>query len=169
MTGEERRLRPEHHVVHDYANLRSSGLLITDPEWNRRLGELAPVNSHVWHQFYTNCRKMYEFFRYHPHEKYLRAEDFLTGPLPFTFKHWTWDVQHFMEGHQLHVGGDRTANTFVLTGSDDKLYLEEFKGAWEAFLGNLKPEHKEIFRDEIETRLDSEYRHCGTLSKEFIL
>jgi len=32
----------------------------------------------------------------------------------------------------------------------------------------LKDEHKDIFQEEIEHRLDSEFRHCGTLGKELI-
>jgi hypothetical protein len=35
-------------------------------------------------------------------------------------------------------------------------------------LKNLKDEHKDIFQEEIEHRLDSEFRHCGTLGKELI-
>ena len=57
MTPEQRRKRPEHHVVHDYANLVSSGLLITDRKSNDALLKIAPVNSHVWHAFYMNCRE----------------------------------------------------------------------------------------------------------------
>jgi hypothetical protein len=35
---------------------------------------------------------------------------------------------------------------------------------------SLKPEHKDIFRDEIDFRLsDAEFKFCGSLGKEFIL
>jgi hypothetical protein len=111
---------------------------------------------------------MYEFFAYKADLKYFRARDFLRGELPFTFRHWTRSVQRHMEGHMVHVGGDRTENEVVWTGDDDKLYLADFQGAWAAFLGDVKDEHKEIFREEIDLRLDSEFRHCGTLGKEFI-
>jgi len=40
MTPEERRKRPEHHVVHDYANLVSSGLL-RQPEYVALLHRLS--------------------------------------------------------------------------------------------------------------------------------
>jgi hypothetical protein len=58
MTHKERRLRPEHHVVHDYANLVSSGRLKIDPRINHQLELIWGANSHVWHMFYVNCRKM---------------------------------------------------------------------------------------------------------------
>ena len=77
MTPAERRKRPEHHVVHDYANLVSSGLLITDRKSNDALLKIAPVNSHVWHAFYMNCRKMYEFFHHQKSKDYLRAQQFV--------------------------------------------------------------------------------------------
>lgn len=169
LTPEERRKRPEHHVVHDYANLVSSGLLITDRKSNDALLKIAPVNSHVWHAFYMNCRKMYEFFHHQRSKDYLRARQFVKPGVTFTFEHWTDDVQKFMNTHMLHVGGGRVTNTKVSTGADDKSYLAEFQGMWEKMLKNLQDKHKEIFREEIEHRLDSEFRHCGTLGKELIL
>jgi hypothetical protein len=128
MTAEERRKRPEHHVVHDYANLVSSGLLITKPQSNDALLKIAPVNSHVWHAFYMNCRKMYEFFHHQKSKTYLRAQQFVNPGVTFTFKHWTGDVQDFMNTHMLHVGGARVTNEKVSTGADDTLYLAEFQG-----------------------------------------
>lgn len=169
VTLEERRKRPEHHVVHDYANLVSSGLLITDPEANDALLKIAPVNSHVWHAFYMNCRKMYEFFHHQKSKDYIRARQFVNRGVTFTFQHWTADVQIFMNTHLLHVGGGRVTNKIVLTGADDKAYLVEFQGMWEKMLRNLQDQHKGVFRDEIEHRLKSEFQHCGTLEKEFIL
>ena len=168
MTPEERRKRPEHHVVHDYANLVSSGLLITDLKSNDALLKIAPVNSHVWHAFYMNCRKMYEFFHHQKSKGYLRAQQFVKPGVTFTFQHWTADVQMFMNAHMLHVGGGRLTNKKVSTGADDNSYLAEFQGMWEKMLENLQDKHKETFREEIEHRLDSEFRHCGTLGKELI-
>ena len=73
-----------------------------------------------------------------------------------------------MNTHMLHVGGGRITNKKISTGADDKFYLAEFQGMWERMLKNLQNKHKEMFREEIEHRLDSEFRHCGTLGKEFI-
>jgi len=133
MTQEERRVRPEHHVVHDYANLISSGLLITDPVSNNRLVKIAPVNSHVWHAFYMNCRKMFEFFQYKPSGSYLRAQQFLAKDVTFKFGHWTHTVQHHMDIHLMHVGGDRVTGNIAWTGLDDKRCLEDFQIAWATF------------------------------------
>ena len=169
MTPEERRKRPAHHVVHDYANLVSSGLLITDPKTNDALLKIAPANSHVWHAFHMNCRKMYEFFHHQKAEDFLRAQQFVKRGVTFTFQHWTADVQKFTNMHMLHLGAGRITNESDSTGAEDKAYLAEFQGMWEKMLTNLRDKHKEVFRDEIEHRLDSEFRHCGTLGKEHIL
>jgi hypothetical protein len=116
-----------------------------------------------------NCRKMYEFFHHQRSKDYLRAQQFVKSGVTFTFQYWTHDVQKFMNTHMLHVGGGRVTNRKVSTGADDKSYLAEFQGMWEKMLKNLQDKHKDIFREEIEHRLDSEFRHCGTLGKELIL
>src|SRR5687767_7865966 len=98
--------------------------MITGLASRRRLLDLAPVYSHVWHAFYLNCRKMFEFFTYSEHERYVRAVDFLgSEPLPYRFRYWTQQVQRHMEGHLLHVGGDRIAGQVSWTGANDSLYL----------------------------------------------
>jgi len=168
-TPEERRKRLEHHVVHDFANLVSSGLLITNTDSNNKLLAIAPVNSHVWHAFYMNCRKMFEFFKYGQNDRYVRARECLTSDINFPFNNWNYSVQKHMEGHLLHVGGDRTEGQISWTGASDRLYLFGFQEAWRLMMGNLKTEHKKVFREEIDHRLDSEFRHCGDLGRQFIL
>jgi hypothetical protein len=168
MTNEERRKRPEHHVVHDYANLLSSGLLRSE-KYIPQLLKIPTANSHAWHAFYMNCRKMHEFFTYQRSKTYLTAQQFVKPEVTFTFRHWTEDVQKFMNTHMLHVGGGRVTNQKVSTGADDKKYLAEFQAMWEKMLCNLQDKHKPIFLDEINFRLtEPEFKFCGSLGKEFI-
>jgi hypothetical protein len=170
MKDEQRRKRPEHHAVHDYANLVSSGLL-RDAKYTAQLLVIPTANTHVWHAFYANCRKMFEFFTYAPNSDYIRAQDFLGKKLPYTFQHWRQKgAQHHMQGHMMHVGGDRLKNEVPWTGGDDLLYLADFQSAWRVLMENLKDEHKDTFREEIDFRLTAEeFKFCGTLGKEFIL
>jgi hypothetical protein len=169
MTLEKRRKRPEHHVVHDYANLVSSWRL-RESVYVAQLQKIPTANSHAWHAFYMNCRKMYEFFSYKPNGDYLRAQDFIGGELPYKFQHWTDDVQSFMNAQLLHVGESRLSNEKISTGNRDSNYFGDFQNAWEAVMKSLKPEHRDVFRDEIDFRLsDVEFEFCGTLGKEFIL
>lgn len=173
MTDEERRLRPEHHIVHDYANLVSSGRLRETWKYGGvNLQTLGPVTGHVWHAFYVNCRKMYEFFMVKPNarNRHLWANPFTHTAVTFSFDHWNTDIQNHMNVHLLHVGDDRVENKRVWTGKDDMKYLADFEGAWKMFMQNLKEKHKDIFREEIDHRLtEKAFQHCGTLGKEFIL
>jgi hypothetical protein len=73
-----------------------------------------------------------------------------------------------MESHLVHAGVERTENDTEWTGKDNEHYLADFERVWALFLGNLKGEHKQNFREEIDYRLDLAFRHCGTLGKEFI-
>lgn len=170
MTPEERRRRPEHHVVHDYANLVSSWRL-REPHYITQLLQIPTANGHAWHAFQMNCRKMFEFFNYKPDAKgiYLRAAHFIDGELGYRFIHWTDRVQEFMNSHLLHVGAGRLTNEIVNDGKNDKQYFDDFEGAWQGMMRSLKPEHRDIFRDEIDFRLrEHEFAFCGTLGKEFI-
>jgi len=169
MTAEERRLRPEHHVVNDYANLVRTGILVTTAQLNLDLERAHWANGHVWEMFYVNCRKMFEFFSYGPHTKYLRAADFLAQRVEFPFAHWDRAVQDFMSAHILHVGAGRLNNTVIMDGHDDPLYLADFQKAWGLLMANLKPEHKDTFREEIDYRLTNPaFGICGKLGSEFI-
>jgi hypothetical protein len=172
MTADERRRCPEHHVVHDYANLVSAGVLITTPQFNQDLEMCHWANGHVWHMFYVNCRKLFEFFAYKakPRDKYLRAQQFMARRVPFPFSHWNRGVQDFMGAHMLHVGAGRVDNTIIMDGHDDRLYLADFQEAWGLLMGNLKTEHKDVFREEIDYRLTNPaFAICGSLGKELIV
>jgi hypothetical protein len=69
----------------------------------------------------------------------------------------------------VHVGKDRLTNETEWTGKDDDLYLTDFQNAWRSMMENLKPQHRDVFRDEIDYRLtDPEFKLCGSLCKEFI-
>ncbi len=71
MTRDEKRLKAVHHVVHDYANLLSSGSLTQDKSVK------PPFNTHVQHAFLLNCRKLADFFRKSSDDRDIVAADFL--------------------------------------------------------------------------------------------
>jgi len=159
MTPAERRKRPEHHVVHDYAiSSFFRACLSRTGNLTDALLKIAPVNSHVWHAFYMNCRKMYEFFHHQKSKDYLRAQAVRQPWRDLHLSHWTPDVQKFMNTHMLHVGGGRVTNKKDSTGADDKSYLAEFPGMWEKMLKSLQGEStRRSSGRKIEHRLDSEF------------
>jgi hypothetical protein len=73
-----------HHVVHDYANFVSSAELAMT---GHHLGKVieAPINTHIFHAFLLNCRKMADFFGKRTKEDDVIADDYVSGftvPLP---------------------------------------------------------------------------------------
>ena len=73
-----------------------------------------------------------------------------------------------MSSHLLHVGGSRMDNEAIWSGIYDRSYLEDFERAWNTLMSKLNAPHREVFRDEIDYRLASEFEHCGDLGREFI-
>ena len=141
MTEEERNLAAVHHVVHDYANLVSSGTMAVNGHHLKKAFD-PPVNTHIGHAFLVNCRKMYEFFLYPPsanpaHDD-IRAAHFL--PQAVTFDLSNWALWHDAMNKQLmHVTFARVEKPKTWEGhNENKLFLAEFMKAWKKLLRNLK-------------------------------
>jgi len=169
MTPQDRNKLLEHHVVQDYANLVVTGRMVIDPKINHALELTYGANGHVWHAFLMNCRKMFEFFRRPPEYPYLRASHFTSPGVTYSFPEWSNDVQRYMNDQLLHVGMRRVHNTIPNDGAKNVEYWADFEGAWQMFMSSLNPQHRDIFRDEIDYRLTNSHFHiCGTLGKEYI-
>ena len=158
MTEQEKRLKAVHHVVHDYANLVSSGTMtVTGCHQNTQL--IPPMNTHVCHAFLVSCRKMYEFFLYKPSKKPgqndIRAEHFLAPSLALTFDLSNWATWHDAMNKQLmHVTFARVKKPKKWEGhNENKLFLDEFMKAWKEFRRNLKEPYKSEFDKEITEKL----------------
>lgn len=81
---EKVRLDGVHHVVHDYANFLSSAEMVTTGQHLRK-GFDPPVNTHLFHAFLLNFRKMADFFGPRAKEDDVIADDYVPGftaPLP---------------------------------------------------------------------------------------
>ncbi len=151
---EEERLEAVHHVVHDYANLVSSGTMTVAGRY-QTTGLVPPVNTHVGHAFLVNCRKMYEFFLYEPSKDDIRAKHFLTPSLALTFDLLNWGTWHNAMNKQLmHITFTRVTKPKQWEGHDEnKLFLDEFMKAWKEFRRNLKEPYKSKFDSEIAKKL----------------
>jgi hypothetical protein len=159
MTREEQRKRPSHHIVHDFANLLSSGEMVVSGG-HKGQGLMPPINTHVGQAFYLNCRKMYDFFIKPPstNPKFddLRAIEFTKTPVAYAFNVWNKDIQTHMDKQLTHVARDRTTRTGVWEGHiENPLFLEEFKEAWKLFLDNLRDELKAEYKEEIHEKINS--------------
>jgi hypothetical protein len=157
MIKQEKLQKAVHHVVHDYANLVSSGTMAVQGHHLGR-GFDPPVNTHISHAFLVNCRKMDEFFKFPPRKGYIRAKDFLTYEVNFDLPNWiSW--RGAMIEQLIHVTIARVENRREWKGyNENKLFLNEFMNAWKEFLRNLDESYKSMFDSEIIKRLDSEFR-----------
>src|SRR6185437_6522419 len=82
--SEKIRLDAVHHVVHDYANFVSSAEMVMT---GKHLGKALdpPLNTHIFHAFLLNCRKMADFFGNRSQDNDVIAEHYVpsfTFPLP---------------------------------------------------------------------------------------
>jgi len=96
-----------HHVVHDYANLVSSGTMAVQGSHLGK-GFDPPVNTHIDHAFLANCRKLYEFFTFKPKNGSVRAKDFLPNR-PCELSNWGSWHRHMNE-QLMHVTIARVEN-----------------------------------------------------------
>src|ERR1700677_2903639 len=91
MTTEERkRLKAVRHVVHEYANFVSSAeMVLTGKNVDGNLFK-PPINTHVSHAFYLNCRKLADFFQNKKFPDDVKAEHFVPGYSPrlHVFDRW---------------------------------------------------------------------------------
>jgi hypothetical protein len=144
------------HVVHDYANLVSAGSMkLSDRHAGKALE--PPVNTHVGEAFLMNCRKMYEFFVYDHKKDYIRASLYLKQTVKFKLASWAlW--HEAMSNQLLHLTLARASRPKVWEGhNENRLFLDEFRSAWQLMLRNLKDEFKTEFEAQIAAGLNSEY------------
>jgi hypothetical protein len=159
MTPDQQRQRPSHHVVHDYANLLSSGEMVVSHSHKGQL-LIPPINTHVAHAFYLNCRKMYDFFMKplskDPKFDDLRAVEFTKSAISYSFKAWSDDIHDHFNKALMHVARVRTTRPRVWEGYEENpLFLQEFTDAWKLFIDDLKDDLKDEFKEEIQLKVTS--------------
>lgn len=146
------------HVVHDYANLVSSGTIaVAGAHLGKQLDE--PINSHVGEAFLFNCRKMFEFFTFplpgptSLNKDDVRAEHYLTPRLAFSLP--TWAMWHdAMKKRLLHVTLSRNVDPRPWQGhKENPLFLDEFKTAWKLLRSKLPEPYQTKFTDEIASKI----------------
>lgn len=154
------RIKAAHHVVHDYANLVSSGTL-TQPEPAQLADIRPPVNTHIQHAFLLNCRKLADFFKNSPKwPDDITAKDFTGSADEFILKEWELWGQP-MDKQLAHLTYARVTASVPWDGYNaNRLLLNEFQVAWKLFLGKLQEPFSEIFENEISRKEqpESEFR-----------
>lgn len=149
------------HVVHDYANLVSSGTMVVAGR-HRRQPLTPPMNAHIGEAFLLSCRKMDDFFTDNGNKKDdLFASDYSASPIKFDLPSWAiW--RKAMNKQLMHVTLTRTQKWEGHI--ENKLFLAEFKRAWKLFLSKLPEPYKREFSQRIAERLKApEYAHLDLM------
>jgi hypothetical protein len=138
------------HVVYEYANLVSSGDLLSKPL-------KPPVNTHVQDAFLLGCRKVADFFLNRSKPDDVKARDYLTkGRVPkIRLSEWKrWHAA--MVGQLAHITYERVGAPQSWDGSRNPVLLAEFRKEWRTFLSHLEEPYRTEFENAIKTRKKSE-------------
>lgn len=157
------RLDAIHHVVHEYANFVSAAEMVLDGLDIDGVPFKAPINTHVSHAFYLNCRKLADFFRNttsrqgHP----VMAKHYVKGFKAAVRVCMRWRSP--MNKQLAHIDYARDLNAQEIDKAACKALYKELKVTWRKFRKRLREPYKSEFAKKIKERKDPHLD--GTLSE----
>jgi hypothetical protein len=147
----KRRRKAIHHIVHDYANFVSSAEM-TITGVHKAKGFDPPVNTHIGHAFYLNCRKMADFFSGSCKD----PDDILAGHYASTttfslpvFDKWRGPINKQLA----HLTYTRDTKAREITRQAQEALYKELKAAWKTFGKHLPQPYRSRFDREINLKL----------------
>jgi hypothetical protein len=151
MASETPQIFAIHHLVHEYANFVSSAEMTIDGKDVD--GDLfkAPINTHVSHAFYLNCRKLADFFQ---NKSYgnddMLAMHFVSG---YTCKLPLCDEWRKPINKQLaHVTYARDVDSREIEKEVCKGLYRELKETWREFRRQLPEVYAAEFKRKVEEK-----------------
>jgi hypothetical protein len=152
---EDQRLRCVHHVVHDYANFVSSAEMVISGQHLER-GFDPPVNSHLFHAFLLNSRKIADFFGTSTNPDDILAGHYVSG---FVFSLPHCDTWRGPVNKQLaHLTYTREDGAKEIPRQANQEIYDELKRAWKGFRDELPEPFRSKFNQEIAHKLTAEFR-----------
>ncbi len=109
-----------------------------------------PINTHVSHAFYLNCRKLADFFQNKKYPEDVKAEHFVHGfsaRLP-VFGRW----RNRIDKQLAHVTYDRDKSSRELKARTQALLYRELQNAWRQFRKHLPRLYAKQFVKKIKER-----------------
>ena len=154
MPSEADRIAAVHHVVHEYANFVSSAEMVRHGTDIYGTHFQPPINTHVSHAFYLNCRKLADFFqnRLGPDKDDILAEHFLPGyraALPICDG---WRTP--MNKQLAHVTYYRDKSSREIDSAACMELYRELKSTWRDFRTGLPEPFRSEFVRKIKERKD---------------
>jgi len=152
LTEQEKRLAAILHVVHEYANFVSSAEMVQSGKDIYGKVFEPPINTHISHAFYLNCRKLADFFqnKLGRDRDDVLAEHFVTGYRRHLPKYDDWRVQINKQLAHVTYYRDIAAREITKSASED-LYVE-IRDAWRDFRGQLPEPYKSEFVKKVKDR-----------------
>jgi hypothetical protein len=155
MTAEEKsRLDAIRHIVHEYANFISSAeMVLTGLDIYGKQFE-PPLNTHVSHAFYLNCRKQSDFFQNVPSRQgdNIMAQHFVPG---FSITLQVSDDWRDPINKQLtHTTYTRETNPREIKKPIQQALYDELKAAWKKFRDLLPEPYRAEFARRLQERKD---------------
>ena len=151
MQERKKRLRAIHHMVHEYANFVSSAEMVLTGKDIDGMFFKSPINTHVSHAFYLNCRKLADFFQ----NRGRRRGDVLAEHFSPGF-HTTLTVSNDwrdpIDKQLAHVTYARDEHSRELTASICEALYAELKQTWRDFRATLLEPYASEFARKIKER-----------------
>ncbi|MEO8127509.1 MAG: hypothetical protein ABJF23_27560 [Bryobacteraceae bacterium] len=142
MTIEDRELAV-YHVIYEYANLISSGEMVTT---GQHLGKCfdPPINTHLADAFYFSCRKMADFFLSRSKEKDDVFASHYVSTVTFDLPvHERWRTSLQKQLAHLTYWRDKSAEEIEKPAQAE--LFNELKTAWVTFLQHLPEPYRTDF------------------------
>jgi hypothetical protein len=132
---EKQRVDAIRHVVHEYANFVSSSEMVQNGLDIDRVPFKPPINTHVSHAFYLNCRKLADFFQNRGQNGDIMVCHYVPSfqiPLPVSN-----DWRSPIDKQLAHMTYARDKNPREIDGEACKSLYVELRDAWRAFRRQL--------------------------------
>lgn len=152
---EDLRVRCVHHVVHDYANFVSSAEMVISGQHLKK-GFDPPVNSHLFHAFLLDSRKIADFFRRCANADEIIAGHYVPGFVASLPHCNAWRVPVNKQLAHLTYARDDAAKE--ITPRAIRETYDRLKQVWKDFQGKLREPFRSRFRQEITDKLATEFR-----------
>jgi hypothetical protein len=134
---EQQRLSAIVHVVHEYANFVSSAEMVLSGCDIDGVPFKPPINTHVGHAFYLNCRKLADLFqnKLGSDKDDIAAEHYVTGFYAALLVSANWRVP--MNKQLAHVTYARDTGAREIDRSACQALYKELKDTWRDFRNGL--------------------------------
>ena len=134
---EQQRFNAIVHIVHEYANFVSSAEMVLSGCDIDGVPFKPPINTHVSHAFYLNCRKLADLFQNKPSpgKDDIMAEHYAPGfyaPLP-VYNDWRGPINKQLA----HVTYARDTSAREIDRSACEALYKELRDAWREFRRGL--------------------------------